>query len=218
MRNRLIGIVGVGGGHRGARDTRRGQALAAHGRWQTRLVRHLAGREYRQLEHPGATPRRRTCRPALASSRATRSRTSRRPQPSRRKTSPTAPPRIRSRSVISRACRASRYMPYPFQIFQTPAHIAITYEYVHAVRRIFMKEPHPDDVEWFMGDSRGHWEGDTLVVDVSELQRPDLVRPQRQLSQRGAARDRALHAGQRQYTSITKRPSKIRRCSPGPGR
>jgi len=58
------------------------------------------------------------------------------------------------------------YMPYPFQIFQTPAHIAITYEYVHAVRRIFMQGSHPDDIEWFMGDSRGHWEGDTLVVDV----------------------------------------------------
>ena len=59
------------------------------------------------------------------------------------------------------------YMPYPFQIFQTPAHIAITYEYVHAVRRIFMNSPHPDgEIEWFMGDSRGRWEGDTLVIDV----------------------------------------------------
>ena len=59
------------------------------------------------------------------------------------------------------------YMPYPFQVFQTPAHIAITYEYVHAVRRIFMNSPHPDgEIEWFMGDSRGRWEGDTLVIDV----------------------------------------------------
>src|SRR5712691_6774627 len=61
------------------------------------------------------------------------------------------------------------YMPYPFQIFQTPAHIAITYEYVHAVRRIFMQGAHPDDVEWYMGDSRGHWEGDTLAVDVNNF-------------------------------------------------
>jgi hypothetical protein len=59
------------------------------------------------------------------------------------------------------------YMPFPFQIFQTPNHIAITYEYVHAVRRIFMNSPHPEGpIEWWMGDSRGHWEGDTLVVDV----------------------------------------------------
>jgi hypothetical protein len=61
------------------------------------------------------------------------------------------------------------YMPYPFQIFQTPAHIAITYEYVHAVRRIFMTGSHPGGIEWFMGDSRGRWEGDTLVVDVAQF-------------------------------------------------
>ena len=59
------------------------------------------------------------------------------------------------------------YMPYPFQIFQTPNHVAMVYEYVHAVRRIFMDSPHPEGpIEWYMGDSRGRWEGDTLVVDV----------------------------------------------------
>ena len=59
------------------------------------------------------------------------------------------------------------YMPHPFQIFQTPNQIAITYEYVHAVRRIYMNSPHPEGpIEWFMGDSRGKWDGDTLVVDV----------------------------------------------------
>ena len=62
------------------------------------------------------------------------------------------------------------YMPYPFQIFQTPAHIAMTFEYVHAVRRVFMNSAHPEgEVEWYMGDSRGHWEGDTLVVDVVDF-------------------------------------------------
>ena len=59
------------------------------------------------------------------------------------------------------------YMPYPFQIFQTPTHLAITYEYVHAVRRIYMNSEHPrGPLQWYMGDSRGRWEGDTLVVDV----------------------------------------------------
>jgi hypothetical protein len=62
------------------------------------------------------------------------------------------------------------YMPYPFQIFQTPGHIAMTYEYVHAVRRIFMNSTHPEGgIEFFMGDSRGRWEGDTLVVDVADF-------------------------------------------------
>jgi hypothetical protein len=59
------------------------------------------------------------------------------------------------------------YMPYPFQILQTSKHVAMLYEYVHAVRRIYIDSPHPEGpIEWFMGDSRGRWEGDTLVVDT----------------------------------------------------
>ena len=59
------------------------------------------------------------------------------------------------------------YMPYPFRIIQTPERIDISYEYVGALRHIFMNTPHPrGPIEWWMGDSRGHWEGDTLVVDV----------------------------------------------------
>lgn len=60
------------------------------------------------------------------------------------------------------------YQPFPFQIVQTPAHIAILFEYAHATRNIFMNSPHlPGPLEWFMGDSRGKWEGDTLIVDVT---------------------------------------------------
>ena len=60
------------------------------------------------------------------------------------------------------------YMPYPFRIIQTPARIDISYEYVGALRHIFTNgAPHPSGhIDWWMGDSRGHWEGDTLVVDV----------------------------------------------------
>jgi hypothetical protein len=61
------------------------------------------------------------------------------------------------------------YMPFPFQIFQTAEFVAITYEYVHASRTVHMKNPkHLDDISFWMGDSRGHWEGDTLVVDVAD--------------------------------------------------
>ena len=60
------------------------------------------------------------------------------------------------------------YMPYPFQIIQHADQVVIAYEYLRTVRFIHMNgNPHPPGpIEWWMGDSRGHWEGDTLVVDV----------------------------------------------------
>jgi hypothetical protein len=59
------------------------------------------------------------------------------------------------------------YMGFPFQIVQTPNQTSILYEYAHTVRNIFMNSQHPrGPIEWWMGDSRGRWEGDTLVVDV----------------------------------------------------
>ena len=59
------------------------------------------------------------------------------------------------------------YIPYPFQIVQTPKQISILSEYVHTLRHIYMDSQHPEGpIEWWMGDSRGRWEGDTLVVDV----------------------------------------------------
>ena len=59
------------------------------------------------------------------------------------------------------------YMPFPFQIFQTPDYVGITFEYDGAWRNIYTNgTPHLKGVSFWMGDSRGHWEGDTLVVDV----------------------------------------------------
>ncbi len=62
------------------------------------------------------------------------------------------------------------YMPYPFQILQTPDQIVMTYEWVHSIRNIYMGgERMPGPIEWYMGDSRGRWEDDTLVVDVTHF-------------------------------------------------
>ena len=63
------------------------------------------------------------------------------------------------------------YMPFPFEIAQSPEMIAVMHEYVHAQRIIPLDgRPHSPVLEagfdFWMGDSRGHWEGDTLVVDV----------------------------------------------------
>jgi hypothetical protein len=63
------------------------------------------------------------------------------------------------------------YMPHPFEIAQTPRQIAILYEYAHATRNVPMDgSPHPDGLpDAWMGDSRGRWDGDTLVIDVKNL-------------------------------------------------
>ena len=60
------------------------------------------------------------------------------------------------------------YMPFPFQIIQLPDVTTFLYEYVHATRYVYTNgSEHPEGpINWWMGDSRGHWEGDTLVVDV----------------------------------------------------
>lgn len=59
------------------------------------------------------------------------------------------------------------YMPYPFQIVQAPKQVTILYEYVHTFRNIYIDSPHiKGPIEWWMGDSRGRWDGDTLIVDV----------------------------------------------------
>jgi hypothetical protein len=60
------------------------------------------------------------------------------------------------------------YMPFPFQIFQTPDQLVMVFEYDRGERTIFTNgTPHPrGPLNFYMGDSRGRWEGDTLVSDV----------------------------------------------------
>jgi hypothetical protein len=59
------------------------------------------------------------------------------------------------------------YMPYPFQIVQTPKTVLFSYEYDGAVRTIYMDNPGAAPVDSWMGWSAGRWEGDTLVVDAT---------------------------------------------------
>ena len=61
------------------------------------------------------------------------------------------------------------YLPYPFQILQTPPHVMIAYQFANAVRTVHMTDPGPAPADSWMGWSVGHWEGDTLVVDVSSM-------------------------------------------------
>jgi hypothetical protein len=60
------------------------------------------------------------------------------------------------------------YMDDPFQILQTPDSIGMAFEWSLDYRLIHLDgKPHFKDLDAWMGDSRGHWEGDTLVVDVA---------------------------------------------------
>jgi hypothetical protein len=61
------------------------------------------------------------------------------------------------------------YMPYPFQIAQTPKFILIAYEFASASRTIYMNSKEESPVNSWMGWSRGRWEGETLVVDVTSF-------------------------------------------------
>jgi hypothetical protein len=63
---------------------------------------------------------------------------------------------------------AATMQPYPLQIIQKPGLVVILYEAYHIFRVIPTDgTTHPDDLDpTYMGNSVGHWDGDTLVVDV----------------------------------------------------
>lgn len=62
------------------------------------------------------------------------------------------------------------YVPLPFEIVQTPKYVVIAYEIAHARRIIYTDgSPHVEALEFWMGDSRGRWEGDTLVVSTNNF-------------------------------------------------
>ncbi len=58
-----------------------------------------------------------------------------------------------------------------YQIVQAPGYVAILVEMIHDVRIIPLDgRPHvPQNVREWLGDSRGHWEGNTLVVDTTNF-------------------------------------------------
>ncbi len=59
------------------------------------------------------------------------------------------------------------YMPYPFQIVQGDGDILFVYEFASANRIVHMSNHEEAPVDSWMGWSNGHWDGDTLVIEVT---------------------------------------------------
>lgn len=65
-----------------------------------------------------------------------------------------------------------------YQIVQGPGYVAIRYEMVHEARIIPLgsRSHLSDRIESYMGDARGHWDGDTLVVETTNINEPAAYR------------------------------------------
>jgi hypothetical protein len=86
------------------------------------------------------------------------------------------------------------YYPEPFQILQRAQDVTVYFEFGDSVRTIHTDgtlHPIETDHEFWLGDSRGHWEGDTLVVDVRDFN------DQTWLSRAGDFHDEAFHIVER---------------------
>jgi hypothetical protein len=93
-------------------------------------------------------------------------------------TTPTLKPGVQNPAIVNPAGGTSDCMPlpdpprafavpYPFQIFQNKNYVVIINEYPGTFRLVPIDAPHPADADpTWMGDSVGHWDGDTLVIDT----------------------------------------------------
>src|SRR2546428_787571 len=62
------------------------------------------------------------------------------------------------------------YTGWPLQIVQTSRYVEIMYEWMHERRFIYFDpKGRMQRVDFWNGDSRGHWEGNSLVVDVANF-------------------------------------------------
>jgi hypothetical protein len=62
------------------------------------------------------------------------------------------------------------YMPDPFFIAQTPGFLAILSQFMHEVRGIPIDgSKHLPDIDFWQGDPRGSWDGDTFVIDSTDF-------------------------------------------------
>jgi hypothetical protein len=80
------------------------------------------------------------------------------------------------------------------QLVQQPDQVTILYNYDHQVRQVRLNQPHPAKVtpSWY-GDSVGHYEGDTLIVDTVGVK----IGPYAMIDWYGTPHTPALHVVER---------------------
>ena len=85
-------------------------------------------------------------------------------------------------------------IPSSMELLQTPAQVTILYSNDHQVRFIYLNQPHSAHVtpSWY-GESVGHYEGDTLVVDTVGI----AVKPMSMVDVFGTPHTDALHVIER---------------------
>jgi hypothetical protein len=88
------------------------------------------------------------------------------------------------------------YMPYPFQILQGTNKIVFAYEFAGATRTVHLDKVGNSPGPTWMGWSRGRWEGETLVVDVTDFN------DQTWFDRSGNFHSEALHVVER-YTPVS---------------
>ncbi len=59
------------------------------------------------------------------------------------------------------------YLPFPFQIFHSDSGMFMAYEFAGAARQIHFQDIGPAPLDSWMGQSVGHWEDDTFVIEVT---------------------------------------------------
>jgi hypothetical protein len=87
-----------------------------------------------------------------------------------------------------------------YQIVQSPGYVVILYEMIHQARVIPVDgRPHlPENVRQWDGDSRGHWEGDTLVVDTTNYNNKGWIATSAATGRiKGIPQSEALHVVER---------------------
>jgi hypothetical protein len=87
------------------------------------------------------------------------------------------------------------YKSFGLQILQSGDHVTMIYDADHQVRHVRMNQPHPAKLKpsWY-GDSVGHYEGDTLVIDTVGTR---VERPYSMLDLYGTPFSKALHVVER---------------------